>query len=180
MMTRKFAEEPHLWSSADIVAKDACAVFISSESKQTPIWCQQLSVSPDEHVLWDYHVVFIVFFSRCVDETHEVYSMVYDLDSTLDFPCNAKEYIEKAFRPSVNIKREHQQKFRIVPATSLLEYFASDRSHMKNSGMPFPNWPIICGPKAESSMNLYDYMSVEDSPDRRYVRLAYMNVKNTA
>jgi hypothetical protein len=48
-----------------------------------------------------------------------------------------------------------------VDAEICLKYFASDRSHMSQSNMPFPSWPILRGELSESDMNLPDYWSMD-------------------
>jgi hypothetical protein len=88
------------------VGYDASVVFISSESKQTPIWCQRSARGPDEPVLWDYHVVLLV---RGVVTSNGPKDMIFDLDCTLACPTSVEEYFEMSFRPSVALRQRHMQ-----------------------------------------------------------------------
>jgi protein N-terminal glutamine amidohydrolase len=159
------------------------AVFISSRSRQVPIWNQKMSASDDadEPVIWDYHVIFVIkTTASSTDEATAVdldsrsrqgqgRAYILDLDTRLDFPVDAVEYFEKSFRPQIPLRREYEQSFRVVPAEEYLSHFASDRSHMKDSGMPPPSWPCIRGEKADCEMNLFRYIAMHDSkgdPDR--------------
>ncbi|RYY86534.1 hypothetical protein EON63_05585 [archaeon] len=49
---------------------------------------------------------------------------------------------------------------KVFSASEYLDYFASDRSHMLNSQMPFPPWPVIRGSKATISMNLMQFVDM--------------------
>ncbi|PIK46859.1 hypothetical protein BSL78_16276 [Apostichopus japonicus] len=104
---------------------DGCfAVFISNENRQIPIWKQRASNSPDEVVVWDYHVILI-----CQSNQK---SFVYDLDSTLQFPCSFDEYVQLALRSDAYLQRQLHRMFRVIPGQLYLDTFASDRSHMKH------------------------------------------------
>jgi len=125
-------------------------LFISSKSRATPIWCQRSSAKKGECVLWDYHVVVL-----CGGD-------IFDLDSTLPFPSNAREYINAAFRPSASLPPEHKQLFRIVPGKVYLQKFSSDRSHMVKSGKPFPSWQCIRGIAAASDNDLQLFLDIDE------------------
>lgn len=60
------------------------------------------------------------------------------------------------------------RKFRVVDAETCLKYFSSDRSHMINSGMPFPTWPELRGELSETAMNLPNYWSMDVQDEERY------------
>ncbi|XP_067888636.1 protein N-terminal glutamine amidohydrolase isoform X4 [Heterodontus francisci] len=66
------------------------AVFISNDQKMVPIWSQQ-SGNGDQPVIWDYHVILL---HDCGGQHCEV----YDLDTTLPFPCPFDIYVKEAFR----------------------------------------------------------------------------------
>eukprot|EP01039_Chlorochromonas_danica_P007972 gene7972-8793_t len=125
------------------------AVFISSQSKATPIWCQQQG----DPVFWDYHVV------ACVLEEDSGKALVLDFDTSLPFVTPLQEYIARSF-PSIPMRSEYEQWVRLVPAEKFLVHFASDRSHMLNSGQSFPVWPYLRGEKATSAMNLMEYIDM--------------------
>lgn len=111
-------------SDAAGVGMDAAAslyaVFVSSPSKMTPIWCQRcMAHSPNEPVLWDYHVIALETPRRRRDVTEsdddavrsssDINSLIWDYDSTLPFPCSAVEYIDKAIRLDVCLRNEYCQ-----------------------------------------------------------------------
>jgi len=140
-------------------------VFISSQSKETPIWRQRASQDQDNHpVIWDYHVVLVA-----TGNTHEIrehgLTLMFDLDSCLEFPISASMYCTAAFRPDRMIPKEHEQTFRVIPAAMFLDYFASDRSHMLASKLPFPSWPLLQGKHANTTMNLHEYIRMHSNED---------------
>lgn len=110
------------------------AVFISSPSKATPIWCQRcMAHSPTDPVLWDYHVIAMekprrqrvknsdidpnaATTSSSLDNTDAQEALktigsvvIWDYDTTLPFPCGAAEYVSKAIRPEVPLRKEFSQ-----------------------------------------------------------------------
>lgn len=125
------------------------AVFISSQSKATPIWCQQQG----DPVFWDYHVV------ACVMEEVSGKAVVLDFDTSLPFVTPLQDYIARSF-PSIPMRSEYEQWVRLVPAEKFLLHFASNRSHMLDSGLSFPVWPCLRGEKAASAMNLMEYVDM--------------------
>ncbi|KAJ8312595.1 hypothetical protein KUTeg_009968 [Tegillarca granosa] len=104
-----------------------------------PLWCQKASNREDKMVCWDYHVIFIL--ANCDKD-----SMVYDLDTTLSFPCDFKTYAGSGIRPN-SILQPQFHSFGIIKADEYLSTFASDRSHMigeDGSWMsPPPSYPYI-------------------------------------
>ncbi|KAM4630779.1 protein N-terminal glutamine amidohydrolase isoform 1-T1 [Polymixia lowei] len=134
------------------------AVFISNERRMVPLW-KQRSGHGDEPVIWDYHVILLHVSSQWGQ------SLVYDLDSVLPFPCPLQLYAAQAFRSDQGIKPAFWRKLRVIPANCFLKTFASDRSHMKDTGgawrMPPP--PYLCIQTTESLMNLDDFISMEPS-----------------
>lgn len=63
-------------------------------------------------------------------KTAPVTTHVYDLDTTLPFPCSLTDYIIESFQPHRILTAEYQRCFRLIPAGLFLQHFASDRSHM--------------------------------------------------
>lgn len=86
--------------------EECFAVFISSESKFTPIWSQRAASSPENPVCWDYHVILLRRLQR---PNGSIEYLVYDLDSTLPFPSKASLYFDAAFPSIYKIKRDCQQ-----------------------------------------------------------------------
>ncbi|KAJ8273121.1 hypothetical protein GJAV_G00097680 [Gymnothorax javanicus] len=115
------------------------AVFISNERRMIPIW-KQKSSHGDQPVIWDYHVILL-------HQGPVAQSCIYDLDTTLPYPCQFNVYMNEAFRSEDFIKPAFRRKFRVVPADTYLKNFASDRSHMKDVNgawrMPPPPYPCI-------------------------------------
>lgn len=131
------------------------AIFITSTSKATPICNQRAASTRTEPVLWDYHVIFLL-------KKHGYNSLIFDLDTTMDFPTDASEYCRSSFKMEKMFPPQHRQIFRVVTAQEFVDNFASDRSHMKDSGLPYPAWPLIKGSKATTSMNLFElFVDVE-------------------
>lgn len=71
--------------------RDLWAVFVSNSSKQVPILFQKNSTSSEGQAIWDYHVIL-------VQETSDSSYLVWDLDSTLQFPCPFKDYAAHALK----------------------------------------------------------------------------------
>uniref|UniRef100_K1QV58 Protein N-terminal glutamine amidohydrolase n=1 Tax=Magallana gigas TaxID=29159 RepID=K1QV58_MAGGI len=71
----------------------------------------------------DYHVIFLY-------QTSASGTLVYDLDTTLTFPCDLKQYYEEAIKDNKSLKPEYHRMFRVIPAAEYLKTFASDRLHM--------------------------------------------------
>lgn len=154
--------EENVWKLCEhIQAQEMCpldevhAVFISNENKAIPIWKQKSSIG-GEPVIWDYHVVLLHF-------NPQAQSFVYDLDTTLPFPCPFDVYSREAFKSDELLKPEFRRKMRVIPAVTYLKKFASDRSHMKNSNgtwrMSPPPYPCI--ETTECKMNLDEFISMD-------------------
>lgn len=133
------------------------AVFISNEVEQVALWRQCSGRADlDGLVLWDYHVVALAV----TDNT----ALVYDLDTTLPFPCTLDQYHRESLRASpLALTRQCQRLYRVVPALSYLTEFASDRSHMFNARAnqwfaPPPSYDCISS--ATMTMNLDEYRKI--------------------
>ncbi|KAB2013088.1 hypothetical protein ERO13_D09G118100v2 [Gossypium hirsutum] len=142
---------------ADAQGSDLFVVFISNDNKQIPLWHQKASHRADGVILWDYHVICV---QRKKDGgTH----LVWDLDSSLPFPCPLATYVSETIRPSFQLFSEFQRFFRVVHAPLFLRHFASDRRHMKDSegnftAQPPPYEPIVA--EDGSVHNLNEYMEI--------------------
>lgn len=133
-------------------------IFISNTGKMIPLWCQRASKDKSHGlVVWDYHVIFVI--------QQENGSVVYDLDTTLSFPCTVDVYAMMALQEDHNLNSQYHRMFRVISALQFLETFASDRSHMKNENgewlKPPPNYPRI---KTLTSINnLPEFINMEPS-----------------
>mmetsp|Transcript_12594 Transcript_12594/g.46528 ORF Transcript_12594/g.46528 Transcript_12594/m.46528 type:complete len:142 (-) Transcript_12594:1291-1716(-) len=107
---------------------------------------------------WDYHVLVTM-----EDSSGEV--LAFDFDSTLPFGGLWSEYLSQAFPPLIMhfFSEQYRPMFRRVPARTYLEYFASDRSHMRGEDGEFleppPGYDCLRGPKAPKAMMLHDFLS---------------------
>ncbi|GMI77123.1 Gln-specific amino-terminal (Nt)-amidase [Hibiscus trionum] len=124
---------------ADAHGSDLFVLFISNENKQIPLWHQKASNRADGVILWDYHVICV---QRKKDGgTH----LVWDLDSSLTFPCPLATYVSETVRPSFQLFSEFK------------------RRHMKDSegnwtAHPPPYEPIVA--EDGSVHNLNEYMEI--------------------
>lgn len=104
---------------------DSYVVFISNDERAVPLWEQKTAPAFGRETLWDYHVIFVI---RSAEGT-----TVIDLDSNLGYRVPFEEYVKKTFKPDMPMsEKKHEQVFRVVPANTFLDHFASDRSHMIN------------------------------------------------
>ncbi|VDD80113.1 unnamed protein product [Mesocestoides corti] len=131
------------------------AVFISNPLKNVPVFFQKSSNCVNGLVVWDYHVIAIERLA--VGNSYRV----YDLDSTLSFPCDATQYWRKAIRSNSEFPPKYERYFRIVDGDVYLRHFASNRSHMREAGgwlAPPPVYEAIS--TAESTHNLPNYINI--------------------
>ncbi|CAM0955728.1 unnamed protein product [Alopecurus aequalis] len=150
---------------ADPAGTDIYAVFISNEEKKVPLWYQKASRSDDGFVLWDYHVICIQSRRNKGDV-----DLVWDLDSSLPFPCPFLQYVSEAIQPLSFGDSIYGRLFRVIHGPVFLRSFASDRSHMKD---PMGNWiapppkyePIVAEDGNTNNLNEYIAMSRNDVGD---------------
>ena len=154
--------------------------FISNEARRAPVWCQTKGRPvAGGLVFWDYHVV-VVQAAAGRDP------LVWDLDSTLPFPCALARYAREALHEelwlpaadsrSSALPPELQPRFRVVPGALFARHFASDRSHMRLADgsweAPPPPYPPVSGQDGVA-MNLGRYTAMADSSplDGRFGRV---------
>jgi hypothetical protein len=122
------------------------AVFVSNSIQSLPMFYQRASGDSDKACCWDYHVILLMIDNDNIQ--------VYDLDSTLPYPCPLQVYLSCSF-PSV-LPPPFTALFRLVPAERYLEHFSSDRMHMfcnhTWNASPPPYDCILNGPN-----NLHEY-----------------------
>mmetsp|Transcript_9431 Transcript_9431/g.12328 ORF Transcript_9431/g.12328 Transcript_9431/m.12328 type:complete len:135 (-) Transcript_9431:274-678(-) len=98
--TRQYCEENvwHLCRSflEEHPAVPAFAVWVSNPSRTVAVWQQKISADEDTPVVWDYHVVLL---ADCGEQRY-----IFDLDTTLPFPCEASFYNARAFRPEAMLQ----------------------------------------------------------------------------
>jgi len=114
------------------------AVFVTNGQRACPLFHQRASDAPDEPVVWDYHVVLLVEGAR---------AQIWDLDTTLEFPCDAERWLCETFPLAGALDPALEPRFRVVPEALFLARFASDRSHMRDEHGHWqaspPPWPTI-------------------------------------
>lgn len=116
--------------------------FINATRKVTLL--NQRVFGNDGIGIWDYHVVFFDGDKR----------LIFDFDTVLPFPSDAKMYLQETF-PETHFSSEEvlqslemaPARIRIIPADQYVAHFSSDRSHMLDkNGLPietFPAWDAI-------------------------------------
>ena len=102
-------------------------VFVSNDTKQVRMRHQR--AGQGGVVIWDYHVVLLAR------------GRVWDLDCTLGMPLDVDRWLTDSFVDADDAPGA--ARFRVVDAADFVRTFASDRSHMVESGHPFPSWPPI-------------------------------------
>lgn len=153
------------------------AVFISNSRRCIPFYRQVASSSnasttsntSQTPLLWDYHVIAVVNLQsfEAVNTT-----LVYDIDSTLPFPCSLHEYVSNSLDlPSARLSATRHPsslalyQFRVVPYDQLMAKFSSDRRHM------------ICGFTVEEGLRVPLYAS--PPPPRRCIEAKQSDNRNT-
>lgn len=141
-------------------ASDLFVVFISNSNKKVPIWRQKASSREDGCVVWDYHVICVQTFS-----TKGLEPVIWDLDTTLQFPVSFSKYVKEAFQPWLGLDPSFQRLYRVVAAPLFLKYFSSDRRHMRTLEglwkMPPPSYDCITGEDG-TVHNLEDYVTMSE------------------
>ncbi|CAG2208199.1 NTAQ1 [Mytilus edulis] len=106
--TKCYCEE-NVWKVCEYVKNhhpallDNCyCVFISNKDKVIPLWQQKSSQREDTLVIWDYHVIFIY-------KQSEKESFVYDLDTSLPFPCDFKTYFIEGIRSNQTLQPQYHR-----------------------------------------------------------------------
>lgn len=151
-------------SRAPAKLDNSYAVFITSLNMQVPMWCQRASISEMKPVVWDYHVILL----------HN--GFIYDLDTTLSYPCLVEEYLLKSTRLlDFPLPDENLHLFRLVRMDTYLKYFASDRSHMATINVDAPSWPRIQSEMAVSAMNLQNYWTIKNDEIKSIASISEMS-----
>lgn len=156
--TSHYCEENvwHLLQDPLMTGTQRHTVFISNAKRACPVWMQQSSPSPQEPVLWDYHVV-------ALSNVDEQGWHIWDLDTRLPWPCLASAWLNQSFPHALTLATLWQPQFRMVEAAVFLSTFASDRSHMRaQDGQE--SWPAPPAPPintAQSTMNLWNFVDME-------------------
>lgn len=147
----------HLCQPGGIDADERLVAFITNPSQTVALWCQSAAAS-DEPVIWDYHVVLLARSGGAPPW------WVFDLDTTLGFPCPVERYLSDTFLDAGRVPPRFLPRFRVIDAAEFIRTFASDRSHMLDQHgrlmKPAPPWPPI-GPAGAPS-NLTRFVDLAD------------------
>jgi hypothetical protein len=145
----------HLAAHPTLAGFEKKVAFVSNERLRVTMWYQRAARIAGEAVVWDYHVMLLAKAGTRWD--------VWDLDTTLDFPTCAHDYLHQTFggRPS---RHSLRPRFRLVDAGEFASIFASDRSHMRLADgrfrAPPPPWRPIGGPNAVTNLARFIDMTV--------------------
>lgn len=82
------------FSQLDIDISNLYAVIISNDNKSIFLWQQKSSTNKNKAICWDYHVILLEQIP--ISNNSKSTTIVWDLDSTLDFPCSFETYVEKS------------------------------------------------------------------------------------
>jgi hypothetical protein len=129
-------------------------VLFLANSRQRIVMAHQKQAAHNRLVMWDYHVVLL---SEMNDELY-----VFDFDTRLGFPCPVEDYFLKSIPAPEILGGRYLPGIRMIPASSYLENFCSDRSHMIGHLAPefFPGWPMICCQGGGREIFLRDYLDM--------------------
>lgn len=156
------------------------AVFISNHHASVIFFQHKVGNRQNDYLaMWDYHVL-------AVYDHPDQGPMVYDLDCLLPFPTPLKDYIGKVFKDSFfahDAKKRiiYKPRFRVIPATTYLKAFSSDRSRMilsnGNYSYPPPPYPCIQGdPNVTNNINSF----IDTSPKSSFPIGTVMSLEELA
>jgi hypothetical protein len=141
-----YCEENIWWLAGDsrLAGQEPHVIFISNPARSVALWHQRAAPSPDQPVIWDYHVILL---ARAGSPTSSDW-LAWDLDSKLSAPTPVGEYLRRTFMGGHLVSEPFRPSFRLLPATLYRREFHSDRSHMRSGegwSQPPPPWPPILG-----------------------------------
>lgn len=157
-----FCEE-NAYKLCERLIQEPCELYVaftSNRQRQVPLWRQRASSHPSGLVIWDYHVLVL---QRTATEC-----VVWDLDTTLPFPCSLSLYSEAGLNINLPLSPELARCWRVISADAYLNGFASDRSHMQLEDGSWqatpPTYQCIVASDG-TRMRLDDYINVTDTPE---------------
>jgi len=129
--------EENIWKLCQLEFFEDTAVqilfLLPSQANFIAVWQQQLAKAK-QPVFWDYHVILL-------DKSN---AQIYDFDSLLPFPVDAKEYFSSSFAMDFPA---YLPQFKVFERKDFIERFSSDRSHMLDEQGNWmaspPVWPCI-------------------------------------
>jgi len=142
MYCPRYCEENawHLAQAPALAQLDRFVAVITSAEGACLFWNQQIADDPAAPVWWDYHVVLLARRTEW---------LVYDFDSTLPFPVEARAYLDCTFQYEERMPPNVRPRFLLFDGPTYTQAFRSDRSHMRDEQggwlAPPPVWPQING-----------------------------------
>eukprot|EP00730_Choanoeca_flexa_P014084 TRINITY_DN6024_c0_g1_i1.p1 TRINITY_DN6024_c0_g1~~TRINITY_DN6024_c0_g1_i1.p1 ORF type:complete len:242 (+),score=28.99 TRINITY_DN6024_c0_g1_i1:76-801(+) len=139
------------------------ALFISNEDRAVAIHHQQRGIGSIQTAVWDYHVVAVAV-SRTNSDLAP--AMIYDLDTSLPFPCPMATYMEHALQDTCESTVVEPPLLKWIPATHYLTCFSSDRTHMLNQDGSWLASPPKYAPIVQGRQNtLPRFIDMDDCSD---------------
>ena len=163
--------EENIWHLAQeqcFRGQEAFVSIVSGKGSYRRLWFQNQAVDQESPVLWDYHVLLLVFDNGW---------QVWDLDTTLGLPVPVETYFQKTFLNSDTDLENCDVILRLIPSEGYVRSFSSDRSHMLSPTgewlAPPPAWPAIT--KGDKS-NLLDWLNIaRDDPGQVQTLAEFMS-----
>lgn len=152
--------EENIWKlcqEPEFLGKSAFVAFVSNPQKSCAIWHQKAASSAIVPVVFDYHVILL-------SKDEEQGWLVWDFDTTLDFPVKAETYFHDSFSIGYIVPEEFQSLFRLLTPQEYIHHLSTDCSHMKDEEgkwlQPPPDWESPF--QSESGMNLFQFVQMEE------------------
>ena len=133
-------------------------VFVSNAAHEVACWGQRLARSPEEPLVWDYHVV-----AAAPSATDGAWR-VWDLDAIGGAPLAASAWLARTFLAPGVVRARYRPQFRVAPRVTYLAEFATDRSHMRRADGAWRRPPPPWAPPGAPAMNLSAWRDM--TPDR--------------
>lgn len=157
--TARFCEENIWWLARSLAdegldSKQMNVLFLSNSTSSIVVLNQRASPQGGA-MLWDYHVI--------LDALIEDERWIFDFDTRLNFPEKKVCYMSNTFPSQSAIPLCYRTRVRIIPATSFLRHFSSDRSHMEGyvPAEEFPPGAPIQAALNSESIDIRDYWDSE-------------------
>lgn len=149
----RYCEENIWWLCQRPEFAGSHVIVIAAQAECFPILCQCAADSPDEPLLWDYHVVLLWPTAKG--------SFLIDFDTTLPFCTPLSEYFQHSFLDEDDLYPEFIPLFRVLTANDYVAILRSDRRHMRTAKgwlAPPPDWPPI----SVDESNLHKFITMSD------------------
>lgn len=139
-------------------------LFISNAERRVAMWGQRAASSPDEPIVWDYHVVLLLRDPGCRWE-------IWDLDARYPGPRSAERWLRSSFDLLGVLPPRYAPRFRMIEGDDYRRHLRSDRRHMRlDDGtirQPPPPWPTIMGEppacaREDEGSNLERFIDMQD------------------